>query len=344
MTDSKESIIATHEPEQNAIPSFFAVYLALARRGLYNIWLFNFSDMKTIVVPQTLLAITNAKSGQFLLHLSTEMHHPLPSSPSWLTVLYRVPPTLAWIYLNLLVECVANQRLPGSIQEDSLNKPWRVMPSKLMSPASAEKLLFYLIPTTLIVSYYMGEMQFKASASLMSFIWLYNDLDGANSSPIMRNALNAFGLLSFSIGSTAVAVTTKSGHGGGSFAPTAVTWFSILWLAICTTIHAQDFADIAGDKARGRCSAPLLYGDSISRWSVAVPVMFWTFAAPAYWGLPWHHIGTPGIIAQALVVIVGTCLAVLVVGWNSLQMDTWMWRMWCLWSASLFVLPLFGSD
>lgn len=170
-----------------------------------------------------------------------------------------------------------------------------------MTRASAETLLFCLIPAALLLSYCMGDVQFKASATLMSLVWLYNDLRGADFGPFVRNTLNACGVLSFSIGGTAVAVSTDNSNAlGGSFSPTAVAWF-------------------------------------------AMPVMFWSLMAPAYWGLPWQHLEPAKIVAEILVLCAGVILALVVTSSRSLRGDEWVWKLWCLWSATLFVLPLLAS-
>jgi 4-hydroxybenzoate polyprenyltransferase len=353
MTDPKRDQLALHTPEITAEGSVIK-YVSGLRNFVHNLWLFNYSDIKCIIIPHTLLAVANARSGHFVLTQHATTQTTVTKTESWSNILPRIPPMFIWIYLNLLVECVANQRLPASVQEDLLNKPWRPLPSKHMTPATAKKLLFCLIPTALLLSCYMGDMQFKASAALMSFIWLYNDLNGADFGPLVRNVLNACGLLSFAIGGTAIAVSivdsnsssssSSSSTRGGTFSPTAVTWFAILWSVICTTIHAQDFADVEGDKVRGRMSAPLIYGDRLSRWSVAVPVMFWSLTAPMYWGMAWHDLGAMDNIIGISVLSVGIILCILVVTSRSLVADRWVWRLWCLWSTTLFLLPLMGIE
>jgi 4-hydroxybenzoate polyprenyltransferase len=344
MIDLKQSSAAPNVLRSAETSPILRDYLSQARFFLYHLWLFTFSDIKSVIVPHTLMAIANASSGQFILSTSTMRLAGPAMAPSQADIVSRVPLTLFWIWLNLLVECIANQRLPGSIQEDSFNKPWRPLPSKRISPATVEKLLFYLIPTTLALSGWMGDMQFKASAALMSFTWMYNDLDGANFNWVVRNALNACGLVSFGIGGTAVAVMVEGNSDQGSFAPKAALWFAVLWLVICTTIHAQDFADMEGDKARGRRSVPLLYGDRLARWSVAIPVLFWSIVAPAYWGLPWHHLHLTGVAAAVLVLGSGISLATLVLGWNTVKTDKWVLRLWCLWAATIFVLPVLAPE
>lgn len=104
-------------------------------------------------------------------------------------------------------------------------------------------------------------MVLKACAVLVCIVWLYNGLDGSNSSPFTRNALIACDHVAYGVGATAVAVIdeTASPTSIGAFTNEATIWFVIIWMVIFTTSHGQDFADMDGDRARGRLTMPLLY-------------------------------------------------------------------------------------
>ena len=163
-----------------------------------------------------------------------------------------------WVWYHLLLEVLANQRLPESIAEDARNKPWRPLPSNRLQPKSAKKILLGVIPTALCMSYCLGERQFLASALLCVFTWWYNDLDGANSGFLVRNALNACRLLSFSVGATTIVIGSARVSSWGSL------WLVLLWWIIFTTVQVQDLADMEGDAVRGRKTMPLVCGDGIT--------------------------------------------------------------------------------
>lgn len=68
----------------------------------------------------------------------------------------RVPPTFFWLWINLLPFTIDNQRRPASIAEDELNKPWRAMPSRRLTPAQARTLMLCLYPVALAASLALG--------------------------------------------------------------------------------------------------------------------------------------------------------------------------------------------
>ena len=283
-----------------------------------TLWLFTRSDLKTVIVPQSVLALSNTLSGSFL-------HRSGVSAGSMASILSRLPLTVFWIWLNLLMEVIANQRLPGSIKEDAENKPWRPLPSGRLQAESAHRLLVVVIFAVLGTSYCIGEKQLLASALLCSFTWLYNDLDGADSGVSLRNALNACGLLSFSVGATATSM------GGDDFSAQGCVWFVLLWWVIFTTVQIQDLVDMVGDKAKGRKSMPLVYGDTITRWSVAMPTIGWSIVCPLFWG--------GSMLGFACILILGGILAVRVVSWRSFEADRHTWRLWCCWMTVISMLP-----
>lgn len=229
---------------------------------------------------------------------------------------------LVWIWLNLLVEDIANQRLEGSIAEDTVNKPWRPLPSRRLTPEQARDWLVVAIVTAVGLSILLGG--YTASITLMLFIWMYNDLDGSNSGILIRNALNAGGLMCFSWG----ALATLS---GGELLPRAFTWILVTGAIIMTTVHAQDLPDIEGDMARGRLTVPILYGETAARVSLAAMVMFWSVACPLFWHVsPW---------GWAALTSIGSAMSVLALQKRGQWWDEVVWKLWCLWIAALYLLP-----
>jgi 4-hydroxybenzoate polyprenyltransferase len=299
--------------------------------------LFTFSDWKAIIVPQALLAFSNAKSGKFSLDGNLQSE-----APSWGSVLACMPLAIFWLWLTTLVQDVANQRLLGSIQEDRINKPWRPLPAGRISAGTASNLLFYAIISALGFSTYLGATVLEACALLICVVWLYNDLDGSNSSPFMRNALIACGHVAFGIGATAVATTSQSSstNSTGSFSTEATKWFGIVWLAIFCTSHGQDFADMEGDQARGRLTMPLLYGEYTARWMLSVSTLFWSLAAPRFWHSTGVATSVTGRVVETSLLATGLIMSGLVLIQTSKQGNKRVLKLWCLWIAALFMLPL----
>ena len=284
-------------------------------------WLFTRSDLKTVVFPQAAFAFFNALSGRIL-----------SASASWnlIDVSVRVVCALAWIWTNLLIEVIANQRLGQSIVEDAVNKPWRPLPSKRLSQDEARRLLMAVIPCAFILSWLLNVT--APSIALMALTWLYNDLGGANEHFLLRNVLNAFGLLCFGAGATFIV----GGQTSDTLTSGGLVWFGLMGAVITSTVHVQDLADVEGDSARGRKTLPLVWGDSAARHSAAGLIILWSLLCPACWHLE------PSI--SALPVLFGLCLAILIVRFNSITTDKLAWKLWCLWMAVLFALPLYADS
>ncbi|TGJ79167.1 hypothetical protein E0Z10_g9598 [Xylaria hypoxylon] len=203
-------------------------------------------------------------SGQFTAsHWQIEPQMALP------TRLLRV---VLWIWLQLLVLDLANQRLPDSIAEDIINKPWRPITSDRITAEGARRLLIASIAITLAASSYLGVT--SETLLLFMFNWMYNDLGLANSHWLLRNLMNALGITTIGAGATRVAC------GDLAFMTVPATrWWLLCGGMLMTTIHAQDMYDQQGDAVRGRSTAPLVLGDGVARWTVGAGVLFWSVAS-----------------------------------------------------------------
>ena len=181
--------------------------------NLHTIWLFTLNDLKSIVCPETAFAFFSALSGRGLTTNAT---------PCLSEILGRLPQIIVWNWANLLLFDVANQRLPQSILEDTINKPWRPMPSKRLTDHEARRFLLVLVPTVFLVSTYLGGL--FESLAMMSLTWMYNDLGGADENYIVRNLINACGFVCYSSGATIVA----AGYGQHELNQKACIWLAIV--------------------------------------------------------------------------------------------------------------------
>lgn len=50
-----------------------------------------------------------------------------------------------------------------------------------------------------------------------------------------------------------------------------------------TTIHAQDFKDVDGDRAIGRKTIPIIFGTHWARWTVLFPLVLWSVGLSVLW-------------------------------------------------------------
>lgn len=283
----------------------------------YTLYLLTKSDIKTVLVPQPVFVVAAMISAGAASH----------------EVQTRFIPMFFWIWLHLVVEDLSNQRKPGSIAEDAINKPWRPLPSGRLSSREALGLLCASITLAMVTSLLLGAV--APSVSFLVLVWLYNEAEVCKTSPILRNLLNVLGLACFGWGGISVI------NAGGSLITQKGQSMLYQWLALVgaagfTTIHAQDLPDMVGDAARGRKTMPLLYGEGITRWSMAIFVMIWSVVCPVFcnatsklvWSAP---LGIASLMA-------GTTLFS-----RKVSSDEVVWRLWCIWTAILYILPLFGE-
>lgn len=291
--------------------------LLILQYHAYSLWLFTRSDLKTIVGPQTLFGLLCPLSGPVLT---------TNTLPITLEVLKQLPLVVFWVWINLLPFNMANQRQPQAIEEDSINKPWRAMPTKRLSPTQAKRLMITLYFVAIESSLLFGGL--KYTLILIALGYYYNELGGADDNFIIRNLVNAAGFLSF--GSGAAEVASKRVQ--FSLNQTAYPWFLIIGAIVFSTVQSQDMPDQEGDQARGRKTAPLVLGDRAARWSIAVPVFFWSCFCPWFLGL--------GMEGYGLSVCIGATVAARTVTRRTMHADEATFKIWNVWLVSIYLLPL----
>lgn len=238
----------------------------------------------------------------------------------------RIPLVVVWVWINVLIFDLANQRLTSSVIEDSINKPWRPLPSGRMTVFQARRLLLAVLPVIFILTVYLGGME--ETIAMMVLTWMYNDLGGADESYVVRNLINAFGFMCYSSGATQVAC----GFGEHSLNPVAYQWLAMVGGIVFTTLQMQDMADQEGDQARGRGTVPLVLGDWAARWTIAVPIMIWSLACPWFWHLHPYAFIPP--------VTLGMVVSLRLFIFRSVESDKVTWKLWNVWISALYLLPL----
>ncbi|KAI0182725.1 UbiA prenyltransferase family-domain-containing protein [Xylaria flabelliformis] len=295
--------------------------LSWISESLLTLYLFTASDFVSVLYPQTLFALFSMLSNRFTV-VSSQIEPQLP-------IYSRIFRVVLWIWLQLLVLDLSNQRLPDSVSEDKLNKPWRPITSGRITVEGARRLLLMSIIITLAVSHYLG----VTSEALLLFTenWMYNDLGLANSNWLIRNLINAIGITSIGAGATRVAC----GDLVFKVAP-AARWWLLCAGMIATTIHVQDLYDQEGDAVRGRSTVPLVYGDGIARWSVGAGVLIWSAVFPACLNLHFreHWIGYVGPA------LLGMWFTARVLTLKGVSDDKRTFKVWALWTVCMYSLPL----
>lgn len=283
-------------------------------------WLFSKSDISTFVVPDTTFGILGALSGPLLT---------TNSSPNLFLILARTPLVVFFVWINIFVFELANQRFPEAIVEDSKNKPWRPLPNGLISPVQARRLLFTVLPPFLGLSYFLG--MWKETSLLFTLTWIYNNLKGGNEDFVVRNLIIAAAFGVYNEGALRIAC------GGQGHAPTETgfVWTALVSAIIVSTMHVQDMQDQVDDLAKGRRSTPIFLGDHAARWTVAVPVVFWSLFCPLYWGI--------GVLGWLLPVGMGFVVAFRELWFRGPEADHTTWVLWAGWLSSLYLLSVLKS-
>ncbi|KAK8099062.1 FAD/NAD(P)-binding domain-containing protein, partial [Apiospora kogelbergensis] len=216
------------------------------------------SDLVAVLIPQTLFVCFSALSGQFVLdrtRLTLEV------------LCTRLPYVVSWIWLHLLVLDLANQRLPDSVAEDRLNKPWRPIPAGHLTSSGARDLLVCSITLTFMLSVLLLGGVYE-TLLLFALNWIYNDLGLANGHWLLRNLMNALGITTIGAGALDVAHHCGLPFDAGTATDrnAAYPWFMLCASVLMTTIHAQDLYDQVGDAARGAvhgAAGPGRYGGAL---------------------------------------------------------------------------------
>ena len=298
-------------------PSQSALFCSRAvREFFYTLWLFTRDDFDTFVLPNTLFGVSTAYSSCALPYRGLEQIY---------FMLQRLPFVLFFNWSNLLIFDLANQRLPDSIREDAINKPWRPLPTRRISQQQTRHLMLLAMLVTLIVSFGLGV--WKETTLLFNLTWVYNDLRGGDDHWLLRNLVIAAAFFLYNLGSLRLANPDY-----GCLTSEAYRWTGVISAVIFTTMHVQDLKDQEGDRTRGRKTAPLVLGNTMARWTIAIPVLFWSFGCAKFWG-PWN-------IYASLPVVLGLYAAYRAVGKRGRKDDRRTWKLWCAWTVTLYMLPV----
>ncbi|KAI8949386.1 UbiA prenyltransferase family [Xylaria longipes] len=303
--------------------------LRTCKHHAYCIWLFIRSDLNTMLLPKAVFGLLTALSCTGI-----RGDHQRTGELTGGQILSRAPLVLLWVWAHLLAFNIGNQRRPESIAEDTINKPWRTMPSGRWTHRQAFHawILSYL-GAFLLSCKIQGLVP---SLALLVLGHWYNDRGGGDVDAFVRNLINALGYVSFATGALEVALNRPLAFQLGALKETQYnklnSWMLLLFCLVFTTVHTQDMHDQEGDAARGRSSVPLQIGDAPARWLVMVFVLFWGVICPYFWKLGW--IGYVTTTPLAFTVAYRTMVL------RTTEHDSWTFTLWNIWIMSLYTLPL----
>ncbi|PVH99745.1 hypothetical protein DM02DRAFT_593889 [Periconia macrospinosa] len=306
---------------------------------LYTLYLMTYSDIKSILLPQTLFGISNALAAPVFGVDSRTI--PQPAS-----ILSRLPLTALWVWINLLLFTIENQRQTSSIEEDKLNKPWRPIPAGRITQSQMESWRLRVYCAAFAVSYWIGGL--VQCVALMVSGYAYNNVGGGSKSALARNLINSLGYISFSTGAMEVALgktifglpclsLTEMKHSFTLFraSPTECAllhqWFAVLICILFCTTHAQDMEDQPGDAVRGRRTVPLVIGDLPARVSICSSVGLCSALCSWFW--------SPGAWVSGFVVGLAAVVGLRTMVFRSVRADKKTFLIWNAWLSSLYLLP-----
>lgn len=155
------------------------------------------SNIKAFVTPTVMAGMFAVGSGGVTADI-----------PSWLDLAVALPKVALYIWLfDLYFDC-SNQKDPGSIEEDRLNKPWRAIPSGRLSIEAAER--WYVCSACILPSVallWLGG--FPEAIAFMLETWAYDRL-GGGSTWWGRSIINPLFFSTGQLGATRVAAGTST--------------------------------------------------------------------------------------------------------------------------------------
>ncbi|KAJ6115230.1 hypothetical protein N7486_001008 [Penicillium sp. IBT 16267x] len=301
----------------------------------YTLFLFTCSDFKTIVVPSTIFGVFNSfAAGAYGLGEDVPI--------SLALLLDRLPRTLLWVSLVFVPFSINNQRTPSAIEEDEINKPWRPMPQKRITPRQALYVMWFFAILVQIHGLIHNGIGHRQSTLLLALDIWYNNFGGADNNPAIRNGINGLGYLCFISGALEVALGARLPfHLQNPFGRAGPGCYLLQWLLIIagiifSTVHLQDLYDQKGDAVRDRRTVPLVIGDGPARWTIAIPMIIWGAVCPWFWSVNTELL----IVSLALAYIVaGRVLTV-----RDEEGDRATFYVWNCWIATIYILPLFSQS
>lgn len=319
--------------EMEVVPAFDAVKCnqqdvlsqsIAALRGLSyhakTLYLFTCDQILDTVIPGTAFAICAAISGP-VLDLPTQ---------SVFAVLLRIPAVALWLWLVILQFCLQNQRNPGSVTEDAVNKSWRPIPSGRITRTGANRVLNVTHVLAGIASYHLGVLHIFGVYILL--ITGYNDFGGGDYNGVVRNLFCGAGFSCYFGGALSIALGSDIQMSSQAWRWTLLITFGTL----ATTIQTQEFRDEAGDRARGRRTLVTDLGRRNALWTAVITVLFWSLYMPfVFFRADWRAAALPVVLGGTLIATVARAM-----GEHGQKSDRRLYKLWCLWMFGFCPLPL----
>ena len=126
--------------------------------------------------------------------------------------------------------------------------------------------MLFSLPAVLAVNWIVGI--WEETILISARTWMYNDLGGGDQDFVTRKLLIGCGFGVYN----RVALRIACG-GDHEITRLGYQWIAPICCVVFTRMQVQDMKDQKGDRARGRRSIPLAFGDWVAWWTIAVPVL-----------------------------------------------------------------------
>ena len=100
-------------------------------------------------------------------------------------------------------------------------------------------------------------------------------------------------------------------------------------------MHIQDLYDQVGDAAVNRQTVPFVVGDHLARWSIAVPVLLWSYVCPIYLAT--------GVVGHGVLGALGVIIASRLALCQSVDDDKRTFVIYNFWLMAIYLLPPLSS-
>ncbi|KAG2073275.1 hypothetical protein BDR04DRAFT_1010891 [Suillus decipiens] len=271
-----------------------ATPLRCVLRHFETAWLFTRSDFKTTIFPVMIFAIVVSPRHNLL----------------------SISRAFCWLWFQLFHFNVSNQSY--SADEDVLNKPWRPVPSGRISVKDCRSLRWGLMVFCLSSSYLFCLNVAMTSGVYTMFLVMHDDFH-LSSHFIFKNLCNAGGYATNELGSLLIL--------GSPLDETSIKALSCSALVILLTIHAQDFADVNGDRRSGRRTLPIVAPEG-SRIYMLCALPLFSFALASFWNL--------GPFSTVLFVSMGSWVGI---RYFFFRDDQSSYRLYNIWLMGVHLLP-----
>ncbi|KAK3503315.1 UbiA prenyltransferase family-domain-containing protein [Neurospora crassa] len=255
-----------------------------------------------------------------------------PDPPTLKQALSRLPGSCLFQFMSQLLVNLDNQREPASVIEDSINKPWRPIPSGMITPDQTRRLLLCLVPIYMALGYALGV--WNIALLIVIAVFIYNDLGGSDEL-VVRDIVLGISYIIYQMGPLRIALGSgeyRADMAGDLVSPRGYAWAAMSGLLVVTTVPIQDIKDQEGDRQRAnRKTMPLIIGDAATRYYLAVTIPFWAVVGTVFWGTPvWYAVP---LVAYGLYISWRLLVK------RNLVDDEASWRNWTRWQLLAYALP-----